>query len=400
MVDINEKKGIKIFNINSIIMYIILFFPISSTLKVYLEPLNILFTICCFVMFILFYSLYGITKKETIFYGYALIGIIINCFICRLDFFNVNMVVYFPFFLMYIFYFVRNENEILNFIKDNKKYINFIIYFWSIMIFISLFFPSSYIYEGQTKGFVSFVGTTFLLCPIAIYMFVLITIQFYLYKEKIYLLLLGMPSLCILLGTTRTYLIGLFCAWLVFIYINIKTKKLFVIIFLICVFLFIGIVFLSPIKDKFIEALNRTNELGIDPLAAFTSGRSLFWSYDMEQILSNNWWNLLFGNGSNYLYDINKIEFHNPLWAHNDFIQILADYGIVGLIVYVYLIYYLIRKILKDINIKYTIIIILVFMWFFIAFFNMFYTYFCTMLAFPFYVLIIKYDQIERNMIK
>lgn len=400
MVDINEKKGIKIFNINSIIMYIILFFPISSTLKVYLEPLNILFTICCFVMFILFYSLYGITKKETIFYGYALIGIIINCFICRLDFFNVNMVVYFPFFLMYIFYFVRNEYKILNFIKANKKYINFIIYLWSIMTFISLFLPSSYIYEGETRGFVSFAGTTFLLCPIAIYMFILITIQFYLYKEKIYLLLLSLPSLCILLGTTRTYLIGLFCAWLIFIYINMKNKKIFLWLCLIFIIFFIGIVIISPIKDKFIDVLNRANEIGLDPLVAFTSGRSLFWAYDMEQILSNNWWNLLFGNGSNYLYDINKIEFHIPLWAHNDFIQILADYGIVGLIVYVYLIYYLIRKILKDINIKYTIIIILVFMWFFIAFFNMFYTYFCTMLAFPFYVLIIKYDQIKRNMIK
>ena len=123
----------------------------------------------------------------------------------------------------------------------------------------------------------------------------------------------------------------------------------------------------------------------------------IFWEYDFKQIISNNILRITFGNGVNYLFYLNKAKFHNPLWAHNDFIQLLGDYGIFGLIIYFYMFKYLIKSMIGDTkNIK-KIMGILLLMWIFNAFFNMFYTYFCATLSFPIFLLCIKYDFENRN---
>ena len=75
----------------------------------------------------------------------------------------------------------------------------------------------------------------------------------------------------------------------------------------------LGVILLSPIKQKFIAASSRT-EIGINPLAAFTSGRVNF--LDVMIILTmikNNPIRILFGNGVNYLFKINYAHFGNPL---------------------------------------------------------------------------------------
>lgn len=61
------------------------------------------------------------------------------------------------------------------------------------------------IYEGETRGFLSFAGTTFLLCAMTVYVFVLLSFQYYEYRTKIYMIALLISSLCILMYTTRTY---------------------------------------------------------------------------------------------------------------------------------------------------------------------------------------------------
>ena len=70
-------------------------------------------------------------------------------------------------------------------------------------------------------------------------------------------------SLCIMLGTTRTYLGVLACAWMLFLYTQIKNKKMYFAVIAIAAVVLVGIVLLSPIKEKFISASSRT-EIGID----------------------------------------------------------------------------------------------------------------------------------------
>lgn len=233
-------------------------------------------------------------------------------------------------------------------------------------VLISLPLSSSYVYEGETRGFVSFAGTTFLLCPIAIFVFALLAVQYNLWHRKRYVIAMFVPSLCIMLGTTRTYLGVLACAWMLFLYTQIKNKKMYFAVIAIAAVVLVGIVLLSPIKEKFISASSRT-EIGIDPLAAFTSGRSTFWTYDILTMIKNNPIRILFGNGVNYLFKINYAHFGNPLWAHNDFIQIFSDYGLFGLLVYLGMFITLFKKTFDGIRISKMAMMMLVAIWAFNA---------------------------------
>lgn len=385
-----EKRNLKI-NIKELLLYIILFFPISSILKVYIGPLNLVLTGLCLGLITYYYTnIRGMNIKERWLMFYAWEIIILNCILCNLNFYNINMLFYYPFFIIYFSFFIKEQDYIYNFLSKHKKYVDILLIVWCGIVFISLFMPSCYRYEGETRAFVSFAGTTFLLAPIAMYVFALLIIQYKLYKNKIYIIALILPSVCILLGSTRTYLVGLMCAWLIFIYLIMKNKKRYFITLISGCVIFIIIVFNSPIKNKFIDTQNRT-ELGLDPLNAFTSGRSVFWIYDMQMLLKQSWYKILFGNGNNYLFYLNDAKFRVPLWAHNDFIQLLSDYGILGLSIYIFIINFTVKSMIGK-NKSFLLRLIVYLMWGFIAFFNMFYTYFCMTLSFPFYLLIIKYD--------
>ena len=99
------------------------------------------------------------------------------------------------------------------------------------------------------------------------------------------------------------------------------------------------------------------------------------------------------------MFNINYAYFGNPLWAHNDFIQIFSDYGMIGLIVYLGMFRILFKKTFKDIKISKLAMLMLVTIWVFNAFFNMFYTYFCATLSYPFYCMIVKIDAIKEGVI-
>ena len=101
--------------------------------------------------------------------------------------------------------------------KHHRQYVDSVIGLWVMAVLISLPLSSSYVYEGETRGFVSFAGTTFLLCPIAIFVFALLAVQYNLWHRKRYVIAMFVPSLCIMLGTTRTYLGVLACAWMLFL---------------------------------------------------------------------------------------------------------------------------------------------------------------------------------------
>ena len=46
---------------------------------------------------------------------------------------------------------------------------------------------------------------------------------------------------------------------------------------------------------------------------------------------------MLFGYGAAYPFEITQYYLQARVWAHNDFIQILVSYGLVGLAIYMYI---------------------------------------------------------------
>ena len=393
MIQYSDRGKVKI---KDLIWYIIVAFPLTSTIKVYVGPVNLILTILLFSLFFYNYYRTQMFKSELLLCFYAVLGVVMNVAINSFHFYSTNMVFYFPFLILYFLFFINYQDDSIEFMENHRQYVDGVIGLWVIAVLISLPLPSSYVYEGETRGFVSFAGTTFLLCPIAIYIFALLAVQYNLWNKKRYVVAMLVPSLCILLGTTRTYLGVLACAWMLFLYTQIKNKRMYFAVVVIAAIVLVGIVLLSPIKQKFIAASSRT-EIGIDPLAAFTSGRSTFWTYDILTMIKNNPIRILFGNGVNYLFKINYAHFGNPLWAHNDFIQIFSDYGLLGLLVYLGMFRTLFKKTFDDIKITKMAMMMLVAIWAFNAFFNMFYTYFCATLSYPFYCMIIKIDAIKRG---
>ena len=151
-----ERKTI---TIRDLIMYIFIQFPISSILKTYIGPLNIMLTVIIFGLFFLYYMKCGIRRYELILIIYSILTIIFNCVKYNMIFFNINMLIYFPFFIFYILFFMRNDEVILRFLRKHRLYLDLVIYTWNFFVAISLFIPSCYTYEGEDRGFVSFAGT-------------------------------------------------------------------------------------------------------------------------------------------------------------------------------------------------------------------------------------------------
>lgn len=373
-------------------MYVIIQFPISSMLKVFLPPLNILLTGLTALLFLAYYIRNKFYLEQFLTGIYIAFTLLYNIWNWGFSYYEDNMLFYFPFLLLYFCFIRLNMGFAMDFIAKHKTYVDVVLLAWNVMVFISFFLSSSYVYEGETQGFVSFAGTTFLLSPMAIFAFVIAAIQYYMHRGFVYVLGLIIPSLCIFMGTTRTYLIVLLCAWLVFIYVMLDDKRKAIPVFLLIGMTFVLIVTVSPISEKFINAMDRSSTLSMDPLEAFTSGRSVFWSYDTAAIFRDSPFNIIFGHGVNWIFNLNRAQFGNPLWAHNDFIQILSDYGILGLGINLWAIYALFKDVFRNQRIHPLIILVLFCMWAFNAFFNMFYTYFCAALSYPFYLLLVRYD--------
>ena len=388
-------------SIRQFVLLLILLFPVTSILKVYIGPLNLIVTTVTVLFIMAYYLRRGVNGREVFLLVYIFLIVASNCIQYRMHFYNSNMLLYFPFYIIYYLFIGKNWVNIIEQLRKHRVFIDRILYVWNFMVALSFFIPSCYTYEGEDRGFVSFAGTTFLLCPIAIFVFVLLAYQYILYKRKKYICLMVVPSLCVLLGTTRTYLVVLLCAWAIFLYAILKNKKHFFGVLILFAAVAIVIVAISPVKDKFITAAGRTETTGQDFWYGFTSGRSIFWAYDMNAIMHNSLDKILFGNGINYLFYLNKPVFKVALWAHNDYIQILSDYGLLGLFIYVYMIYYVVRNILKGIKTSRILMCCLIMLWAFNAFFNMFYTYFCATLSFPFFVILVRIGttiRLEENM--
>lgn len=271
MIDVRSKR--KGLTIRDLLMYVIIQFPISSILKVYIGPLNILLTVVVFTLLFFYYYRCGVRKYEIVMMSYAIITVIVNCVKYNMNFYNLNMLIYFPFYIFYVLFFVRNSDYVLSFLKGHKRYINYILYIWNFFVGISFLIPSCYTYEGEDRGFVSFAGTTFLLSPIAIYIFILLAFQYVFWRKKRYIYLMIIPSMCILMGTTRTYLVVLMAAWMIFLYTIVKDKRKFKYLAILFLILAIGIILMSPIKNKFISTAGRVSGSNLSFLDAFTSGR-------------------------------------------------------------------------------------------------------------------------------
>lgn len=116
-----------------------------------------------------------------------------------------------------------------------------------------------------------------------------------------------------------------------------------------------------------------------DLLFRITSSRNLIWEAILNNYAKLDFAHQFLGSGFGYTNSIAK-----GLYAHNDFIEILATHGVLGLILYLICFIALFKAFFKGKKIPAFIIFLCVASWLINASLNMFYWYTCATLSFPF----------------
>lgn len=385
-------------NIEKTYYRIILLFPIATLLQNNLEVINkLLFGILFLLQLVVFF------RKNTIL-NYSLSIILFAFFsydilITNGLAYNINEYFYFPFAIIFLLYSLKNKKNMKKYFMEDKKYIINIVKIWTALVFISIFVKSSWTTSwGGAVYFGSFCQSIWRLAPSALFISIITIGCMNLYGNKKFFYFMILPLFCFLMGGTRTYLIiGTIIFFLGWYYFTSSKKQFYMSLIPVTIILIIGILN-SSIMDK-LDSVNYTKDSYFDFWGTITSGRSVFWEADLEAFKNFDLLDKIFGNGLNLIYVINYKAIGSYIWAHNDFIQCLISHGIIGMLMYILIMTIFIKKSLKykkNPMIKFMVVLV----WLFNAFFNMFYTYFCSILCYPFLLMIIsesKNDVFEMN---
>ncbi|MCI8550435.1 MAG: hypothetical protein HFI68_07600 [Lachnospiraceae bacterium] len=259
------------------------------------------------------------------------------------------------------------------------------------VVIVSLLSPSSYIqnWGGSSyfKGFTDSSHAAASSCCLALCLAV------FAFNEKKYeilkYILLGIFSATIFATGARVFLIplGIILVYCVRADTNKKAVRIgiYFVGFLLAVALFIK----TGMINKFIYVIEDPFGQSSSFFESFTSGRSKFWWVDLKDYFNSDLLCMITGHGFDYIYQLNLRSVGMEIWAHNDFINILVGAGIIGLSVYLGILYRGYKKILKSESgmVKFLLVIYVLFP----AFFNGFYIYYHFLNSFIIFLVGIQY---------
>lgn len=304
---------------------------------------------------------------------------------------NVNLLIYFPFYILYTYFMCDNSEIVINWFSKHKVYVKLIVAVWSVLVGISIFIPSCYVEGDEGVFFGSFCGSIFRLGPSAVFIQVLAIMMQVMHGKKSALLFNLIPMYSYLMGSSRTYLVVGFCLLVISWYFACKKKFVFWGTVIPLVFVVLWLVTVSAMGDKIAYTLDENN-YG-DFWFRISSSRSVLWEQDLTAFAESPLFNKLLGNGIGFTIEV------SGLWGHNDFVEVLCSFGIIGLLQYLYSTGYLYKRSYRCVRISFVVKACAFMAWFFNAFFNMHYVYFCAMLCYPFLLVVIRL-YFEQNPVK
>lgn len=306
--------------------------------------------------------------------------------------YNINLYFYYPFFVIFTCIVDDNADYIKEWFYKNKNNIDLCIFVWTIIVGFSTLLPSCYyIKEGGARYFGSFCGSIFRLGQSAAFIQALVIAQIVFSKKKKYVLFMFLPMFCFVMGSSRTYLVVGTALFGVACYLICKNKRIFYLSLIPFALAFAYVVLKSSMGEKIMYTLD--DEQYGDFWYRITSSRSEFWVEDLTAWGKEPFINKLLGARMGFTHEV------SGLWGHNDFIEIICSYGIVGVLEYTYIMFHLINRWLIKGKKGFVVISLMIICWLFNASFNMYYTYFCCMLSFPLAVVAIGNDN-EKDGIK
>lgn len=367
--------------------YLVLLFPITTLIQGRIDFINRALFVVIFIL-----QLTIIISKIN-YRSFIFLSVVLICFLFTLINTEViafsNSYVYYVNFFIYAMIFILDRNSFIRFIKSNINYIQMIVFLWTVIVIVSMPFETSYyIKEGGESYFGSFAGDIFRLGPSALFISILSALLIVYDEKKYYIIFQLLPIYCGFSGSSRTYLVCILAVFFIALYSLFKRKKHFIISCIpICIAGFI--VFLnSSMLTKFLYVFDES-QYG-DFWYRVTSSRSEIWANILVAYNNLDIFHKIFGGGFGFS---NMVA--NGLYAHNDFIEILALHGIFGEVLYLAGVFLLFKTFCTR-NISKLLLVLMCFVWFFNAFMNMFYTYTCAVLSLPFLLAVL--DKRERIM--
>lgn len=153
-------------------------------------------------------------------------------------------------------------------------------------------------------------------------------------------ILVGIISFAVFASFKRGCVVALvatFVTYYYFQYIKVKggTRGFISLLLLLALFLFTGYSILNSSNDIFSHLVSRFANIGEDG----GSGRTDVYKVTWDMIISSDLPSLLFGHGWNMVIRDSPMS----LSAHNDYLECLYDFGIIGFVLFMKLIYGLIK---------------------------------------------------------
>ena len=244
---------------------------------------------------------------------------------------------------------------------------------------IMVLFPSGYsIVDTETWGLEAYMGLYSsphqaayrfsMLIVFIVYMFLLN------YNKLITIIMLFITTFLLFKTGARTpTLIGIFV--IIFLLFTKRKELLSISKTYICryktaakiVLPIIGIIMIALLlKSAFVQKIiNLSSE-------SFDSGRSILRNHELKYFIKSNLFNMLFGNPLDTVYNVNHMAIGARIWCHNDFMQILMQFGILGLAAYLYSCGRFVLIQIKEIKSKETktIFYLIVLLFAFVSFYN------------------------------
>lgn len=291
---------------------------------------------------------------------------------------NYNLLAYFPFFLLYMYFVCDHRERILLWFFKHLRYLLTVIACWCLLVAVSAFLPGSYqVREGGSLYFGSFCKDIFRLGPSAVFIQILILAVMTLHRKRGVMGFMAVPMYCYLMGSSRTYLFIGVLLFAIGWYLLCRGKALFWLTVLPLGGCLLFLIMVSAMGNKIAYTLSE-DQYG-DFWYRISSSRSYLWVQYWKAWLRQPLLCKLFGS---------HLEFTLQTagrWAHNDFLEILCSFGLLGTAQYLLAVKRLFQKGWNR-RVPLALRLSAVMVWLFNALFNMHYVYFCAMLAYPFLV--------------
>ena len=283
---------------------------------------------------------------------------------------------------------------------DNKMFKKNIKYFSFLFIILLSFYINNVFKNGIVRPMSNLIeGSYILYFSIILYSYCCIEKDF-----KFESILTIIVLVCSFISYKRATILLIVMAIPLYYYFKVKTlKNKGFIIKRKHIIVGVSLIFILLFTINFIGNNNIVNRFSTS-FSSGGSGRLRIWENTYNYFKASSIVTKIFGHGFETVLALTPFPGLSPHSAHNDFIEVLFDYGIVGLITYLYIVIYIIYNTykLRDKEFIFLPVLLYIFpIWFFMSFFSDLILWPMHSLTFMFFAgfLIAKIDQRKQELL-